>query len=298
MKGIVNSKISGFIFVILGAVCIATLGIFAKFGYAHGGTPLSLLFIRFIAGAIMFWASSILFKYKIEKIAGKDLLILFSGSLSIVLSAIAYFYALKYITVPLAISIIYLFPSIVTILTLFIFKESIGRIKVIALILSFSGCILLIELFNFQAFSYNFLGILLSAACAFFVAIYIIILQYIVSRQRIFNTALYFVTFSAIIITLIMLPNFKSVLSINRDVWIIGTLMAFFTIFLTRILMLYGIKQIGASRMSIISSSELVFASFFAYILLNEGFNFIQGMGAFLILTGVALINFDRSKTL
>ena len=138
----------------------------------------------------------------------------------------------------------------------------------------------------------------MSLTCSFFVALYTIIIQRTVSKYRIFNTALYFVTFSTLIMIILMLPRYKTLLLTNSKIWLIGILMAFFTILLTRLFLFHGIKRIGASRMSIIASSELIFASLFAFLFLGEGFDLIQGLGALLIFNGSVFVNFDKTETL
>jgi len=288
-----NQKLAGFLSVFVGSISIATLGVFAKFGYIYGGTPLTLLFIRFLSGAVMFWIVVMFLKYKIDKISLKDLIILFSGSCFIVFSSVTYFYALKYIEIPLAISIVYLYPAFVTLFAFLFFKEKISRVKVIALILSLCGGSLLIKIFNIGNAGIHLIGIILAMMCSILVASYIVVIQRTLSRYRIFSTAVLFITFAAIIAFFIMLPRWQTLGTINGNVLITGILMAFFTIFLPRIFLFYGIKKIGASRMSIICSSELIFSSLFAFLLLGEGFDIIQGAGAFLILSGTIIVNFD-----
>ncbi|RKY89779.1 hypothetical protein DRQ09_00770 [candidate division KSB1 bacterium] len=294
IKEKVDKRLFGFFFIILGSICAGTLGVFVKFGYKYGATPITLLFIRYITGTAFFWIVTLLLRYKIERIGKKDLLILFSGSIFLFISSMCYFYALTYITIPLAITIVYLYPALVTLLAFALFKEKLGKIKTVALFLSFAGCIILTKLFNSSGIILNPTGIILSLVCAFSVAMYTIIIQKTLNKYRIFDTAVYFTTFSGVMISIFILPRYQILISLNVKVWLVGIFMAFFTIFLTRILFFLGIKYVGASRMSIIASSELIFASILAFIFLGESLDIVQGIGALLIFIGAILVNFDH----
>src|SRR3990172_5989585 len=136
-----NKTITGYILVIISAIAVSIKGIFAKMLYSYGLDPMTLLALRYTIAMPMFWG--LLYLYPSDRLTLKDhLLLILSGVLGLYLAGIADFYGLLYIDVSLERTILYSYPTMVVLLTGFLFKEKMDARKIVALLLTYGGLLL------------------------------------------------------------------------------------------------------------------------------------------------------------
>ena len=138
-------KLTGFILVIVSAAAYGVMPILARFAYAAGADPLSVLFLRFsIAAAIM---AVIMVLAGMPLPRGQTLLGLFLlGATCYVGQAVCYFTALTLADASLVALLLYLYPVTVTAFAAVFLGEKLTWLKGAALGLAMMGAVLVVGL--------------------------------------------------------------------------------------------------------------------------------------------------------
>lgn len=89
---------------------------------------------------------------------------LINGFCSITMMYLGYLKALEYIPVAMASALTYTAPGFVIIFSRIIYHEPITRVKALAVLMTFGGCLLVVKLYDPSAFSTNIKGILFALA--------------------------------------------------------------------------------------------------------------------------------------
>ena len=181
MKHIVSANANRYIgitFIIISAASFGAMPIFARLAYASGADPVTLLFLRFgMAAAVML---GIMFVSKTPFPRGLILLeLILLGAIGYVGESLAYFTALTIASAGLVALLLYIYPALVTALSVIFLKEHLTTPKIFALFLALSGTALTIQITSRG----SMIGILLGIAAAVDYAIYILLGSRIVRRS-------------------------------------------------------------------------------------------------------------------
>lgn len=291
-------KYRGYIFAILSATFYASIGIFVKNGISKEFSPIDLIMLQeIITIAILFIVCII--KYRNEvKLSRKMLfrLIVLGGganSLMMILNYESY----KYLSIAVATVILYTYPAIVAIISVLIFKQRITKYKVLAILGTFVGCLLVINIFSPNVIvTINIKGIIfafLSALVFAFLNMY--------ATKILQNTTPFVVTFYNAIFTLavLLIFNFKFVYKlkdVNLGLLTNTTLLAVLCGIIPTILFYSALKSIGSIPTSIIGTLEIPIAAMLSFFILGDSLKFVQVSGVVLALVSVILLKFERES--
>ena len=130
-------------FVILAGTLWGIISIFLKGLYTAGFSALQVMFFRgFISSVFMaiflFVKDKSLLKFKLKDIW----LFLGTGVISLTFFSLCYFYTILESGASVAVILLYTSPIFVLIMSVLLFKEQITFPKIVALILTFVGCVL------------------------------------------------------------------------------------------------------------------------------------------------------------
>jgi len=283
--------------VAFGAAALFSMkAIFVKLAYLYGVDAVTLLALRMLMClpvllVAAFWSS----RTHSHRMTRKDwAAVLFLGFAGYYLSSLLDFMGLAYITAGLERLILFLYPTIVAIISVFLFKKPIGRTGVIALLLSYAG-IAVATLENVRTtgdLHAVAIGSILIFACTFTYAIYIAGSGEIVGRVGATRFSALATTVAAVCV-LVQFAIENPVRSIVTQPWqvymhaggmaVVSTLLP---IFLTA----KAIQMIGAARVSMIGAVGPIATIFFGWLLLGENVTLPQMAGAALVLSGVILV--------
>jgi len=272
--------------------------IFVKLAYLHQATPdpvtvlaLRMLFALPILLIAAFWSS----RTHHHRMTRKDwAAILFLGFAGYYLSSLLDFMGLAYITAGLERLILFLYPTVVAIISVFLFKKPIGRTGLIALFLSYVG-IALATAHDVQSVgnAHNVLiGSSLIFGCTFTYAIYLVGSGEIVGRVGATRFAALATTVAAVcVLTQFAIQNpAASLVGQNWQVYLHCGLMAIVSTILPIFMTSKAIQMIGAAKVSMIGAVGPVATIFFGWLLLGEDVSVQQMIGAALVLAGVILV--------
>ena len=282
--------IYGFILIFISAVFFGAIPIFTEFLYRESLNSQSVLFFRFAIAAVIMWILVFLLKKKMPE--KRDLITLFLlGFLGYAGQSFSYFKALVFIPPSLVSILLYLYPVIVTLISIFVLKERITLRKITALILAVGGTILVI---GFKKGS-DIRGILLGISAAVIYSVYIITSSDVLKRNNaLSSTAVIFSSASLFFFGFCM--NTELILPSTSFGWtnifllsVVATSLAAYSFF-------EGIRLIGAVNSSMLSTFEPVATIFLTAAVFNYRITLLQGGGTLLIILSAILLSLrDKS---
>ena len=158
----------GLLLIVISAISFGVMPIFARFAYAAGADPITVLFLRFVlAAAVMI---SIMLARREPFPRGWVLFgLLLMGALGYAGVSLAYFMALTMTAAGLVALLLYLYPALVMFLSVVFLRERLGLVKLVALFLALAGTTLTTWVIR----GASALGLLLGIIAAAIYAIYI-----------------------------------------------------------------------------------------------------------------------------
>lgn len=282
-----HKELDGGLYIIISSVSFGLLPILGKIAYSYGANTFTVLFLRFLLASII--VLFYIFKNKASLCINiKELLLIaLFGILGYSLTSLCLFQSYNYISAGLATMILYTYPAIVTLISMIFFKEKQGAYKLISLAFSLAG-VLVLALYGAKI--YNIKGIILSLLASLFYSIYVLG----ISHTRIKNVDNYVSTFLISVVACIFIgitgkATGQLYLNINFYSLVCIALMAFLSTFLALTTFLKGVKLIGATRASIISTLEPVVSLFLGIIILKEASSAYIFIGSSLIMISVIM---------
>ncbi len=272
------------IFVVISAIAFGAIPVFARAAYHAGSDPISVLFFRFSIASIIMIPSMMVRRIPFPR--GRFLIgLILMGGIGYVGQSFCYFTALTMASAGLVAILLYLYPAIVTILSTLLFKERITGLKVLALLLALTGTVLTIGLGG----GGSLLGIVLAMIAPFIYSAYILTGTKITKQVGVLpssnvvmiSASLVFGVFIAIKGLNIpqTLVGWGGVLAIA----LLSTVIAIITFFA-------GLKRVGPTNASMLSTFEPITTVVLAAIFFGEEIGFTRIMGGVLILVAVILL--------
>jgi drug/metabolite transporter (DMT)-like permease len=137
--------------IVLGVIMMALAGVaygfqapLIKWAYANGVNAPTMLTLRFTIATVGVWALLLVQRVPLRQPPRKVGLLLFLGGLYIT-NSLFYYLAMPLMAAGTVTLLIYSFPALVVLWSTLIFKEPLGKVKLIALALSLLGCILTVD---------------------------------------------------------------------------------------------------------------------------------------------------------
>jgi drug/metabolite transporter (DMT)-like permease len=296
--------IGGIVIALLGAVCFSTKAILVKLAYRDTEVDtISLLALRMIFSLPFFigYAFTSSSKQTNVRFTGKQWVsVAIIGCLGYYVSSLLDFLGLQYVTASIERLILFIYPTIVLLMSAVIFKEKIKTIQWLALLITYVG--LLIAFFGEVDFndqqSDNFmLGSVLIFICAFTFAAYIVGSGKLIPLLGAAKFNSYAMCFAAIgVLTHFYITSDVSLLHFSGTVYFYSFLMAIISTVVPSYLVVEGIKRIGSDNAAIVGSIGPVSTIIMAYFFLDEQVYFLQLIGTAMILLGVLLISRQKRK--
>lgn len=202
-------------------------------------------------------------------------------------AVLANFYSIRYTTVSIAVLLLYTTPIYVTLLSPWVLKENITQRSIIALVLSVTGVVLVVQPQTLQN-GINIIGVALGLASGLLFALMIL-----TSRKiKDIYTGTAQATWSMVVSLIIFSPfAFAVSMDVLIDHMQLLILLGLIPTAIGGILYFSGLRLIKAQSASIISLLEPVSAVLFAFIILSEPIAIATVIGGVFILLGAGLIS-------
>ncbi|MBO5098679.1 MAG: EamA family transporter [Clostridia bacterium] len=281
-----------FIFIILAAMMWGVIGIFTRILAVAGLNSIQIVAVRSIFSAVImcifiFFKDKSLFKIKLKDIW----MFIGTGVLSLTTFNFCYFNAINVLDLSIASVLLYTAPCFVMIMSAFVFKEKITKVKVLAFLIAFTGCALISSLNG----EFNLKGVILGLFAGLGYALYSIFARIALEKYNTYTITLY--TFITSALSLLPFCDVRGIMIASMDIavlmWIL--LLAVISTVLPYILYTEGLKNISATNASIIAFAEPVTATVVGAVLFEEDITFIVCLGMLLVLASIIMISLKKS---
>ncbi|MDS1029004.1 DMT family transporter [Bacillota bacterium LX-D] len=275
----------GALLVIASAIFIGTEAIFTKLCYASGLNLWTMLTIRYLISSVILVAiaSTLGHTLKLKNISWPNLSIVLTAYLvTVALLSKAYYY----LPASLAIMFFFAYPTITAIMVYFINGEIISKVKLIALIMSTFGLILLLwsSWTNIKV-----IGIYLALGAALCNTFYLIFSNRVLKEISESSLTAWLYIVGTFVFSIVGLSSGEITLSFAWQGWVYVACLSIISSVLATLAFFSGLKLIGPSLAAIISATEPPVTAFLAFLVFGEVLTGIQLFGALLIIFAVIL---------
>jgi len=288
-----SNKALGIIYAVSSAVSFGFVPVFAVIAYNAGTNAVTVLLLRFLIASLIL--AGILRCRKVELKVGKKLFcrLAYIGIIGYAATTITVFLSYNYISIGLAMTLHFIYPAVVAVLSFFIFKEKMPALKMIALAISIVGVYILA---GNTGSSVDLKGVALALASGILYSIYTIeigkeelmamdglLITFYVSF---FSAAAFFI-FGAASRNLMFSMQLPAVLGI-LGLALISTVFG---------ILAYNksIQMIGPTYAAIFSTSAPITSVVMGIILFSEKLSLTSAIGSIMVIASVLLFSCDKN---
>lgn len=280
-----SNDAKGVIAIVISAIMYGFTGLFIRFLTNIGLNVYSINFVEYLIGIFLIYFIASRRKERIELPLRKEWLFLMSIGFCYFGVTMTLFYAFNYTTIANAELLHYTFPILTVIGATLLLNERLNKEKILALVLSMAGLILIFS----QSFNLS-QSMMFGSFCAFLSAFPVAGMTLIGRKLK--NRSAYFTTFWSILFAcVIYFPFFISYNSISslQQVGYIFITSVFF-IGITTPLYFFGLRHIAASIVGILMLIEIISGITVGLIFYHEIPPFINLLGGLLIMISCVLV--------
>lgn len=211
------------------------------------------------------------------------------------LSSVFDFWGLEYVSASVERLILFIYPTLVVVISLVIYKRRISKIIIIALLFAYTGIALVLGFENEQ--THHLKGSILIILAAITYASYLVGSEYMIQKL---GNVLYTSIVMSLACIFVLIDYFIrgsiSILSLPVTILAQALCMAIFCTVIPSFLISEGIKKIGSANAAVVASIGPISTLFLANYFLGETITNIQLLGTVLVLVGVMLISIFGKK--
>lgn len=287
---------AGLLAVIAATSLWATLGVAGKALYAGGAQPLVVVAWRALLAAAALLAALAVWAPALLRIPASEAPFFALYGFVAAANYACYFLALRHTTVAVAIVLLYTYPAFTSIAARLLYGEALDAAKVLALVLTFAGVILVARGQDPRALQLDAAGIAFGLGAGITMAAYGLLGKRATTIHSPWTTALYAFAFATGWLALAQGPRLAGALAFAPAMWVGLLYMAVGPTLLSYGLFLWAIQRIEVSRASLWTTLEPPVAALLAFIFLGETVDAVQGAGCALILAGIVILQGSRAS--
>lgn len=286
------------LFVLMAGCLWGSMGIFVRGLNAYGFTSMEIVFFRVFGSMILLGLWMLIFDRKRLKVKWKDIwCFVGTGIISIVFFNFCYFSTIQMTSLSVAAIMLYTAPAIVTVLGIFLFKESFRPVKILALCMALMGCVLVTGVLS-SDIKLTTMGILLGLGSGFGYAMYSIFGRY-ATMKGYHSLTISFYTFLFGSAGVIWFTNPGHMIDIVKmqpqsSGLIVGLIL--FNTLAAYVCYTLGLTYLEAGTASILATIEPVVASLIGFFLYKERMDGVTLVGIVLVLASTAVVNLPQRE--
>jgi drug/metabolite transporter (DMT)-like permease len=298
MPAMRSSSSSGTLMCLGSGAAFGAMAIFGKLAYAEGATVGTLLAVRFVLAAALFWVLVVATgaTRELRALSRRDVAAgLGLGACGYALQAGCYFAALERIDASLLSLLLYTFPAMVAGAAVALGRERLDRRRLVALGTALAGLVLVVA--GAGAGAIDPVGAAFGLIAAVVYTTYILVSDGVVARMSPQVLSALVCTGAALTLTVgsSLLGQFRpEALSPSGWGWLaalagistVGAISLFFA----------GLRRVGPTTASILATVEPVVTVLLAFLVFGETLLAIQLVGGALVLTAVVVLSVQRTR--
>ena len=279
----------GTILVVSSAVASSAKAIFVKLAYAYRVDPITLLALR-MAFAMPFFLGTALWSHRrtdTTRLSRRDqITLLILGCVGYYLASTLDFIGLKYISAGLERLMLFLYPTLVVVLSALLFRRPVRRQETVAMALSYAG--ILLVFLREAGGGAIFTGGALVFASALAYAVFLVGSGHMIQRLGATRfTALTMIVAGLACIAQFLVTRPLRALALPAAVYILALAMALLSTVVPAFLLSAGIRRIGPRRAALLGFAGPISTILLAWIFLGEPLTAAKIAGTGLVLAGM-----------
>ncbi len=287
-------KYKGILFTILSATIFGFTPILGRITYDGGSNGITLTFLRSILALPVLYFLVRRRGLSIRVAPSEVKKILLTGVVGSALTTILLYSSYTYISVGMATTLHFVYPLVISVACVVLFKEKMTPLKICALVLATAG----IFFFADKSSGGSAMGFILAIASGFFWSFYVIYLDKSgLKNMYYFKLSFYLCSVAGITAGLFGLVSGQlAVLQLTPKAWLYSFIVAVLTSVGAVTLFQLGVLYVGPSTSAILSTFEPITSIVCGVLILGESLSLLKIIGCVLILSGVILITLSESK--
>ena len=281
-----NKRLVGCLVAVAQAIAYSTMGIFGKLLYATGFDAQQTVILRFFCTTVLLGAFMLIWRKEPLVSRQKDVYV---QAIFYFVSAFSYFLAVERMNAGIVTVFFYLFPVIVALINMIVFRERLAPLTVAALVLTLAGLVFISGILS-GALVFDAIGVACALFSALTFAIYTVLIQKAGRTEGSFTVTFTLSWTSLLGACIFFAPSVPTLFAITPYQLALGCTIAVVNTILPVVLYIQAIKLIGGTMSSLISISETPFSLLLAFLVLGETITATEGVGIVLIVAGVVLV--------
>ena len=283
--------------ILLSGILWGVISLFIRRLSAAGLSSMQICFVRLLFAAPIFTFCALLLSPTHMRIRLRDIWIfLGTGVVSVVLFNYFYFYTIIHSEASIAVVLLYTSPIFVMILSAVLFREKVGAEKILALAMTFIGCLLVSGVTEGGTSLRPIVG-LIGVMSGLFYALYTIFGTFGLKRYDPLTVTAY--TFLFAFLASLPITDLRAtfgVLTAKPTLWLWCVGISVICTVLPYFFYTWGLRRVESSRAAILVAVEPLVASLLGILCYGEGHSFPKILGIVFVLGAILLMNFGRAE--
>ena len=282
------------ILTVLAGILWGCISLFLKTLAAAGLTSLQVMMLRGVLSSLILFIFLYIRDRALLKIHLRDLwMFIGTGIISLTFFSLCYFKSILEIGTSVAVILLYTSPIFILIMSLFLFGEKINLIKIVALVMTFTGCVLVAGIGTGNAITAK--GFLIGLCAGFGYALYSIFSRYALRKYNSWTVTFYTFVFSGLsLIPFVHVEQLPSVMS--GKVWIFALGISIFCTVLPYICYTFGLSGLETGTAAILVTVEPLVGTLIGFLVWGEEVSVSKIIGIVLIFAAVIMLGLVPSK--
>ncbi|MBN2259572.1 MAG: EamA family transporter [Clostridiales bacterium] len=290
-----NSK--HYIYIVIGGSLWGIISIFIKEMYAMGLTTSQIVALRSISAMVILALYTVGIDKNLMKIKIRDLhYFIGTGLISIIFFSWCYFFTIEETSVSIAVILLYTAPAIVTVISRFVFKELWTFSKIIALMLTFIGLILVTGYHHGISQNLSVIGFMTGIGSGIGYALYSIFGKLALRKYH----YLTLITYTFIVASIFLMPVIftidPSIVLIDGHFWFQVFNLGLFPTALAYIFYTNGLVHLESSKASITATIEPIVGTLIGITVFKEILSLEQLIGIIMVISAIFVVQFEPKK--
>jgi drug/metabolite transporter (DMT)-like permease len=289
----VSYRAVGIALAVAGVIAFSFRPILIKLAYGYVRDPVTLIALRMVFSAPFFLLAALWQRGNQAPISRRDWWAIAGlGALGYYFASFVDFLGLQYISAGLGRLLLFLYPTLVVILSWVVLGKRAGARELIALAVTYAGTALVLSGAMGGQNENLPLGAALVFAGAVGYAVYLVFGTQVIQRVGSMRfTAYALLVASALCIAQFLALRPLDALALPWPVYAYAIAMAIFSTVLPTFMTAEALRRIGANQVAILGALGPVSTIFFGFVGLDERMTWLQMVGTVLVLGGVVLVS-------
>lgn len=280
-----------YLLIIMATLCWGSTGIVAEKLFAAGLNPAEVIWFRVLICFTAALLYCLIAHRQLLKIQWQDLPF-FSvyAFICVALFYFAYFNTIERAGTAVATILMYTAPAMVAVLSHYIFKEQINRAKILCIVLTLTGCFLVVKGYDLDNIKLNISGMFWAILAGLCYAMFSILGKKSAGRFHPLTLMVYGQGIGLLYLTFVASPLRVFTVSSGSPVWFYLLYVGLVTTFFPNLFYTTALKHIEPGRASIMAALEPVMAVFFVYLFFGQVLEPVQILGAGFVILAVIIV--------